>query len=234
MSTPREIISMVSSLMNDTAQTVYTEVAVLPYLNMALNDLQETFEQHNVPTTNEVSDVITIPSGTNTVAFRTYPGLVEDPTIPSNLIEIKQVWESPTGTESWTPLIHKEFLPPRLQNVETSKFLYWAWDGKEIELYPANQDIDIKIDYVKSIFEPVTEATLQTDLAVKNIKSYLGYRTASLCAMYIGENSERAAALAADAEVSLQRTLGISAKGRQSINTRRKPFRAGWKRGAYF
>ena len=234
MSTPVEIIAMVSSLMNDTEQAVYTNAAVLPYLNMALNDLQETFEQYNVPVTNEVSDIITVPAGTNVLAFRKYPSDTTPPQIPSNLVEIQRMWESPVGQDSWTPMSRKEFISHYLEKTEINKFLYWDWIDGEIHLIPATTDIDLKIDYIKQIFEPVTDANLLTDIPIKNIKSYLGYRTASLCAMYIGENSERAGALNGDAEVALMRLLGVNTKGRQAINTRRRPFRAGWKRGAYF
>jgi len=234
MSTPREIIAMVSALMNDTAQTVYTEPAVLPYLNMALNDLQETYEQNNVPVTNEVSEVITVPAGINRIAFRQYPSETEPPEIPADLIEIRRLWESTTGANNWSPMVRKDSLPLQLSGIETNKLLYWAWKDGEIEIYPAVADVDVKIDYVKSLFDPLTIGDMLTDIRIKNIKSYLGYRTASLCAMYIGENAERAGALASDAEIALQRSLGISSKGRQAINTRRRPFRAGWKRGAYF
>ena len=43
MPKPSEIIDMVASLQNDTAQSDYTDAAVLPYMNMALRDLQEKF-----------------------------------------------------------------------------------------------------------------------------------------------------------------------------------------------
>ena len=38
---------MAASLQNDTAQSDYTDNAVLPYVNMAMNELQELFEQNN-------------------------------------------------------------------------------------------------------------------------------------------------------------------------------------------
>ena len=55
MPKPSEIVSSVASLMNDTAQTLYTNAAVLPYLNLALDDLQEIFQHNNVPVTNEMT-----------------------------------------------------------------------------------------------------------------------------------------------------------------------------------
>lgn len=234
MPTPAEVIKVVSSLMNDTEQNTYTNAVVLPYLNMAMADLQEIFEQNNIPVTNEVSTVINMPAGEDTVRYRKYPSEDLEAELPTDLIEIVRLWESPENEDNWTPMARKEFLPHYLEGVLVNKFLVWTWLGNQIKLLPANTNIDLKLDYTKSIFNTIELPNINIDIPIRNIKSYLGYRTASLCAMYIGENETRAGALSGDAEVALNRSLGISNKGRQAINTRRRPFRAGWKRGAYF
>ena len=48
-------------------------------------------------------------------------------------------------------------------------------------------------------------------------------------AKYIGENPARSDELNALAMVGKDRVIGISTKGRQSITTRRRPFRQGFK-----
>lgn len=224
MPTPSEIIDMAASLQNDTAQTQYTDPACLPYLNMALDELQEIFEANNIPVTNEVSIVLTIPIGQTVIGYTT--GL------PNNLIEIQQLWERSAGTNPWIPMTKKEFLPHYLEGVEYTTFRYWAWINNEIRLFPCNQENDIKMDYIQSIFDtPIDINDVEIDLGIrfKNIKSFLGYKTAALCSMYIGENETRAAALNGQAEQALERSLGISIKGTQSIIARRRPFRASYK-----
>lgn len=225
MPTPAEIIDMVASLQNDTAQSVYNDAACLPYLNMALDALQEEFELNNVPVTNEKSAVLTVPALTTVIGFTTIPAL------PSDLIEIQQLWESPTGQETWIPVDKREFIPQYLTAPPISQFLIWAWMNQEIRLPQANAINDLKIDYIKKLFNtPLSIADINVDLEIINSKQYLGYKTAALCSMFIGENETRAAALNGEAGAALDRTIGISTKGRQAITTRRRPFRAGYKR----
>lgn len=227
MPTPAEIIDMSASLQNDTAQTIYTDAACLPYLNIALDELQEIFEANNIPVTNEVSVVLTVPAGTTVVAF---DGTT--PLIPSDLVEIQQIWERPSGVDPFVPMQRVEFLPHYMEGIEYTSFMYWSWIDNEIHLLTSNQDNDLKLDYVKSIFAtPILISQVDDDLGLKlkNMKTYLGYKTAALCSMYIGENETRAASLNGQAEEALFRALDIPIKGRQATVTRRRPFRMAYK-----
>ena len=214
-----------ASLLNDTAQTVYSDTAQLPYINIAMRELQEAFEQSNVPTTNAESVTITIPAGVSRITALTNPAL------PSDLIEIQQIWESATGTLNWTPMTRKETIPKYLLNtVNISQFIIWAWNKDGIEVVPANQSNDIKLDYIRSIFNlPILIGDVNFDLGVRNCDSFLLFRTAALCAQFIMENKTRADELNKDAIMALDRTLGINTKARQSIATRRKPFRSSYR-----
>jgi len=215
--------------MNDTAKTIYTDIAQLPYLNTALDELQEYFELNNIPSTNEVSDILNVSAGISVIGNNTVPQL------PTNLIEIQRLWESPEGTNNFIPMTKREFLPHYLENNTTiSQFLIWAWMDEEIHLIAANADNDLKIDYIKSIFmTPLVIGQVNIDIPIKNCKSYLGYRTAALCSQFIGENKTRADELNGFATMALDRVLGIGTKGRQSIRTRRLPFRMGFKQRSF-
>ena len=228
MPKPNEIIDMVASLMNDTAQTIYTDAACLPYLNMALDDLQEIFEQNNIPVTNEVSAAMTIPAGVSRLGFGTVPAL------PSDLVEIQRAYERSSGVIPWIPMTRKEFIPKQYEDQEISQFLWWSWVDQEMRFIPATADIDIKLDYVQRIFNtPIAIADIAVNLPVVNVKQYLGYSTAALCSMFIGENETRAQALESKAQQALDRELGIPIKGRQAITTRRQPFMGSYRRRGY-
>jgi len=214
--TPTEVLSMAASLNNDTAQESLTDVAVLPYLNMAMSDLQELFELNNVPITNETSAAIVVLAGATTVV------------LPADLVEVQQLFERDSGSDnSFTPMERREFLPkvPTL----TNWLMWWQWVGNAINFVGANADREVKIDYIKSIFTTIAIGDVDVAIAIKGAKQFLGYRTASLCALFIGENETRAGALNELAVDALDRALGIPTKGRQSILTRRRPFRASWK-----
>lgn len=225
MPKPSEIITTVAGLMNDSSQSEYTNAACLQFFNLSLDELQELYEQNGIPATNETSKPISIPAGIHSIGFDTTPAL------PSDLIEIQELWESTSGLDQWVPVTKKETLPHYLQdNVPISMFLIWAWEHGRIELIEANTAIDLKIDYICKLFNtPILIKDINVNLPYTNIKTYLEYKTAALCAMFIAENESRALALDALAGTALNRALGIPIKGMQSITTRRKPFRYSYK-----
>ena len=235
MSTPSQIITLVAALMNDSEQAVYTNETTLPYFNIALKELQETFQLNNIPVTNVKSAVINVPANVGEVTFAP---TVPDPTVdylPADLVEIRQAWESPENLNQWSPMTRKDFLPQYLfDNAQISQFLIWAWMEQEIKVIPADADNDIKLDYIKNIFTTITLANVDINLDVIGIDSYLHYKVAAVCSMFVGENETRATALEAEADDAMQRTLGISIKSQQAITTRRRPYRAAMKmRGSY-
>lgn len=230
MPTPSSIISAVSSLMNDTAQQRYTNTTCLPYFNLALDILQEVYELNGIPVTNRTSAVIVVLAGIKRIGFDTSPAL------PGDLIEIQQLWESFAGQNEWIPMVKKEFIPHYLEDGTTiNQFLVWAWKNQAIELIAANANNDLRIDYTSSIFNtPIKIAQINTNLPYTNIKTYLEFETAALCAMFVAENDARASILNNLAADALSRALGIPIKGMQNIITRRRPFRAAFRRrGVY-
>jgi hypothetical protein len=218
--TAADVMDRAASLLNDTAKTEFTYTAQIPYLNAAMDELQETFEQNNIAATNKVSAVLAIVAGVVTVDLSTTPAL------PSDLIEIQQLSERPTGTTNdFVPMTRTEFLP--LTSVLTNQLIYWAWIEEKIKFIGANADVDVKIEYIKSLFTAITTST--TAITLINSKSFLAYRTAGLCAEFIGENPTRAGELNAFASLALDRTLGINVKGGQGIGARRRPFNASYR-----
>jgi hypothetical protein len=224
MPKPSSIIVTAAALMNDAAQTLYDNTVCIPFVNMALMELQETFELNDIPLSNETSVPITMKAGKYLLGHDTNPAL------PSDLIEIKQLWESQSGQDNWTPMTKFEYLPHTLENGQTiSQFLLWVLLKDRITLIPANQDIDIKIDYISSIFVKITSLNVEVDMPYVNVESYLQYKTAALLAMFIAENETRSMALDSLAGTALNRSMGVKVKGMQEIVTRRRPFRAAFK-----
>lgn len=228
MPTPAEILDMTASLMNDTRQSMYTHKAMLPYFNMSLRALQEEFELNNIPVTDEVSSSLVVLAGVDTIA-----AIGTTPVYPFDLIEVREMWESQDGLNQWIPMNRVAFLPHYLEdNVPVSQFSTWAWIDNEIRLVAANAIIDLKLNYIKSLFPTITDTNFDNDLGVrfKTIFNYLGFKTAAYCSMFIGENPTRAQALNAEGNDSLVKSLGISIKGQQVLGVRRQPFMAGYKR----
>lgn len=223
--TPQEMMDDAAALLNDQIQSVFTDAVLLPYYNMSLQKLRKVFELNNIPVTNETSLVLTVASGVSRIAFT---GTV--PQLPGDLVDVRQLWESPSGTNVWTPMTRKEFLPHYLeQDQPINQFLMFTWQRQEIRLVAANADNDLKIDYVADVFPRITISQIIEPQTVLNVEGFLTNWMAGLAAYFIGENESRATALYSLAEEALEQSLGISVKGQQSIATRRRPYRAAYK-----
>lgn len=222
--TAGEVMDRAAALMNDAAKTDYTYVAQLPYLNMAIDELVELLEESNNSPTNKTSAAITLAVGLYQI---TPAESVTTPHYPSDLIEIQEIRERLSGTtDPYVALKRVEFME---STPATSSFLTWSWENQIIKFNPngATTIRQLIIHYVgQSIAQAVDANSI---IGTINVRSYLAFKTAALCSMFIGENEMRAGILQKEAEKSAERMEGISNKGRQQIVTRHRPFRAAFK-----
>lgn len=226
------VMDRAAVLMNDAARSIYTYAIQVPYLNMALQELQEYFELNNVPVTDDFTSApIVVPAGVTSIGFAPDPIVPNTPYLPDRIIEPKVMWVSQLGQNEYVPIQRLDFLPRYQEGVEISFINAFVWQLQEIRFLPANAALDVKLDYIRDIFGIVADET--EDLDVINAASFLEYRTASLLAQFCAENPTRAQSLNADASIALDRVVGIGTKGRQAINTRHRPFRSGYKRRSF-
>jgi len=218
------VMDKAASLMNNTSRSVYTYAAQVPYLNIALQELQEEYELHAISVTEETSAVIQMDAGATAIVFNG----VGIPTLPADMIEPSELWERLRDTDPWYPMTRRNFLPHYLEGVQQNFFTIWAWQSNEIRVLPVVQNNDIKIDYVKQLFTPVVNES--SFINVINAQTFLEYRTAGLLAEFIERNITSAEAMNAYAVLAMNRAVGIGSKGKQRIMTRRRPFRQGYKR----
>jgi hypothetical protein len=230
--TASDVMDKVAALMNDVAKTAYTYTAMQPYLNMALDELQESFQLNNIPIYNATTASIIIPVGTKAINAVDGPGVGTTPLLPADIIEIQGMYERLSGSnDPYIPMVPREFLPHALDDLPTEALQYYSYQGQRILFIGALTPRDVKIDYIKAIITADTIPT--TVIGVIDAKSFLYYRTAALCSQFIGENATRAAELNSNAVMSLDRVTGIGVKGKQSIQTRRRPFMSAYKRRSF-
>lgn len=216
-----------ATLMNDTAKSVYTYTAQLPYLKLAMQELQEWFELNNIPVTQLVSPVIQVDAGVTSINYNA-AGTSTNPTLPNDFVEPAQLWERARNTNPFVPMTRRDYLPHDLEGTLSNSFVYFVWENQSIKFLPANQNNDIKIDYVRQLFLTISDQN--TQINVVNAQTFLEYRTAALMAEFIERNLTSAQGLNNYAIMGLDRVTGISSKSKQTIFTRRRPFRAGYKR----
>ena len=82
---PSVILKFAASDMNDSAQTTYTNDALLPYFNMAVEEMFQRMQESNIPITNKTtSPPITVPPNTTEISFSSTPAL------PVGLVDVEQ------------------------------------------------------------------------------------------------------------------------------------------------
>lgn len=228
--TAGQVMRSSAALLNDVNRSVYTYADQIPYLNIALHELQEYFEQNNIPATDQISTVIQVNAGVTAIAFNA-AGTPAAPKLPDDLIEPQKLWERTRDINPFVPMTRIDGLPQTMVGVQFSQFQIYVWEANEIRFFPCVGNNDIKIEYIRKLF---TDAT--SDASVINVvngQSFLEFRNAALCAEFIGENKTRADELNVFAELSKDRTISIGTKGRQATQMRRRPFRSGFKRRSF-
>ena len=222
-----QVMAGAASLMNDTNRTVYTYAAQIPYLRIALQELRESFELNSIPVTENRSAVIQINAGVNEIIYNA-AGTPTNPKLPDDMAEPKQLWERARGIDPYTPMSRVDFLPLYMEGVLIPQFLVYSWQDQKIKVIAANANNDIKIDYVKELFQNIVDEN--SPINVVNAITALQFRTAGLLAEFIERNKPSADGFNAAAQLALDRAEGIGIKGKQSIVTRRRPFRSSYKR----
>jgi hypothetical protein len=220
-----------ANLLNDPNKTDYKYTVMLPYLNLAIEEYSDLMAEANTPvsnmtSTNNTLPPIIIPVG---VAFITIAesAIVGAPKYPDDLIEIQEVGERQQG--SLGPFIRLERREFPMAYPATNSLLFWYWERSIIRFNDngATTPMEIELKYLSQGAPYV--ATPDELIFAVGARTYLAYKTAALCAMFIGENESRAEVLERQAEKAIERATSISNKGRQQIVTRHRPFRASYK-----
>ena len=124
-----EVMGLSAALLNDTALSVFTYTAQIPYLNMALIELGEELELNNVPVTNKKAETITVLSGVEGIG-----GGGTQPNLPPGIVEPLTLYERTTGSNfSFIQMAKCEFLP--VNQVPTAFLIYWQWSGENYSFH---------------------------------------------------------------------------------------------------
>lgn len=208
------IMDRAASLLNDAAKTLFTYTAQIPYLNMALGELREEMERNDISTTKKMSAILPVNAGISTV------------TLPADLVEIDSIEEKDRGAGStnFGEMVKTIYLP---DTTPSANFNYWAYDNGLINLPTITGNKDIRINYIGRIQPDIGAST--DPIYITNCESFLSYRTAGLCAEFIGENKSRADSLNMMSSMAIERALGIKVKSNQSMPVRRRPFLTGYR-----
>ena len=227
-----DVMDLVAPLLNDNAKQKFTYQAQLPYFNIALQELQLALEVNEIGVTELTVANLHVVAGQTTAITANN---TTTPNYPTDLIDIQQLWERLWGSnDPFVPMFKRDYLPHYLDNINTDTIVYWTWLNQEIQFISPTTDREIKMDYIRQYFANIVSTTTAT-IDVMNSRTFLMYRTAALCARFVGENPTRADALdmvAGNVDTgggALGVLINLNVKSKQDVQTRRKPFMAGYK-----
>ena len=229
--TAEDVFDETRALLNDVSEQLFINSVLLPYLNKAYDEMQEIFEENDIPVQSQrTSPAITVPANTTQIV---YDAVGPAPSLPDDLLFPVRMWERDVGSTSegdWIMMVPKRW-EPLVQKTTTLQF--WTWRKEQIFLVGATQAREVKIDYKQQLV-PITAGA--DDMTPFRAKTFLASRTALLASFMIGENETRAATLQQDAELAMKRLINRYTLMRQDTPVRRRPFRIGrgtWG-GGYF
>lgn len=203
------VMDRAAALLNDSARSLYSYTVQLPYLKSAWDRLQMKLQLNGIPVVEEISSV------TNVAANATYI------TSPSDLVMPLAISERADETSDL--FVDVEYVSDIPEMDQEDTIIYWTWREEVLYINPPATNREVKIRYLKSLTAISGEST---SLAVLNSTEYLAYKTAALCARYIGENPVRADYLDMEAQSALEELLAIEVKAKQAVPVRPRSYGA--------
>jgi hypothetical protein len=204
-----DVMDRARAVLNDTAKDLYTNEVLLPYLQIANDDLSDELVDNGGTVQREVSlDLPLIIGGTS-------------PVLPADFIVPIEVFEKDLGQDnSYFRLMRQtDFLPNITAGTELG---VWAWREQNIVTTGSKIDKMLRVRYYRLIVSIDGE---NSPIELTHALNYLAYHSAALAAEHIGQNRPKAIDLESQAIQKLNKLLKKEVKQNQSRPVRRKPFR---------
>lgn len=207
--TAGDIALKAAILLNDQAQTTWTNAVLLPHVVDAFEELVEGLESVGASILKEVSAAITVTANATTA------------TLPSDVVAIYRVSERKSGsTDLYDLMAEKSWLP---EETKTTLLRYWQYREQTIYFLGATEAREIKLEYLKNLTNLTTTSSV---IDILHSTRFLQYRTSAIAAGFRGENEERAKYLGAIADGALDQIKMRAVRDLQGVTVRRKPYKS--------
>lgn len=200
--------------LNDVGGQIYTNAALLPYLQLAWGIMQQEMRSAGIPTVVDSGAEITLPAGTTLINQGTSPAL------PAGLYNIKSIREKGVTEPAYMYEILDDVIV--LPAVAPDRYLrFYTWSESQLEFIGSTEDRMIQIRFLKSLPEITSDAT---EVDTPGVQQYLELKTAALASILIGQNRTRGDYLEGEAGRALRSYTNVEIKGTQGSPVRRLPY----------
>jgi len=182
---------------------------MLPYLRIASDELDLEFHNENIETHNAICDIdVDIGETELDLPCRFF--------LPIRLFERLQ---TSTDDGDFSLMTERSFEPTA---EPVSDLSVWAFRQGEIKFIGALTDRKVRLEFKQSL---ATLSDEDVNITINKAKNFLAFRTAALCAEFIGRNTTISGSLNAQAAVNMDALTTAYVKNRQGVRVRRRPFR---------
>lgn len=199
-------VTLARGLLNvsDAIPKIFTDAALTPYVQLAIEDLKDATGLTDLPVHNEVF-VGTVNALATTLASP-----------PTDIITPLFMEEKAASDVLYIPMVQKEWEP----NTEPGDTLhYWTWREETIVFVGCKTVRTVRLRYSKDL---TAFSALANNCPISTAKNFLAKKIAAYAAAAIGENYTRAEWLNAQAEISLDKVIRKSVKAKQGMPVRRR------------
>jgi len=216
-----DALTLVRSLLNDSAGAVFTDTLLMPFLNSAYRGLQRELAENSVSVLAEQQD-IDLELNSPGCVTNTEISDVSSLQLPTDCLMPHMLWERATAntTDVFVPM-EKFTSGGGMLNLQPTTYLrLWEWREDKVNLIGATQAITVRMRYEKVL----PELTLGTDpVQIRSSTDPLAFATAPLAA-----RSRGARALAQDllgtAQMATENLIERYVRPEQIKGRRRKPY----------
>jgi len=145
-STAGSVMLRASAHLNDVNQLVYDTETLLPFFQMALDELDEELAVWEIPLLNKESIIILVPSGSLLL-----------PEMPVDYVESISIVERIQGsTDRWNYVREASDINPNLKVSPADGIIQWAFRSNQIYINPPISAREVLLNYVSGLV-PVTD-----------------------------------------------------------------------------
>lgn len=220
--TAGDVLALARAMMNDPSGVLWSDAALLPFLNASYRSFQEELATSGVSVMQAYADVDLPLSTLNGATLAPNPPRIADdttPQLPTDLVVPFTLEEQATGSDD--AFIPMEKIVGPLPNFQPMPYLrIWKWETDQIELVGATQAITVRIHYERALPKLAQESD---PVLIPYATRSLAYEVAALAA-----RSRGARDLALDMEQASARTraqlIERYTRAEQYKARRRKPY----------
>lgn len=207
--TAGDVIDLSAAFLNDTGRAVYEDSIQLPYLKVAQEELEQHLITDEIPISLISEAIIEVPEGDTELA------------LPSSFFVPIYLEERRSGTSTFSPVKERRTVD-RNSPVASENMYIWDYRHNCINFVGSTEDREIKLTYWRHFPTIVTGGS---EINIDGAKNTLAFRTAAMCARYIGNNKERSDELNMESIAARDLLLNLYVKNTQGVRARRRPFR---------